>query len=127
MSQLADASAVATSATCRPARRAESAASTGTLATAKSAEARRRAVAPPPRWTTSHATRKWSGAPPRSVCTVWKSPPRRIPADEERERLVLVGRPLAQARQQERAEPEGARRDPEREPALGEHDSQAVR
>ena len=52
--------------------RVQSAAIAGTLATAKSAEKNRSASSPPPKCTTSHATRKWSGAPPRSPCTVRK-------------------------------------------------------
>ena len=48
---------------------------TGTEATANSAEKSRSPTRPPPRCATSHAKRKWSGAPPRSVCTVLNSPP----------------------------------------------------
>ncbi len=55
-----------------------------------------------------------------------EEPAERVAADEERERFVLVGRPVARARQEERPEPDGARRDSERKPALGENDSQAV-
>src|SRR5207247_4812541 len=43
----------------------------------------------------------------------------RGPADEERERLVLVRGPRLQAGNEERGEPDGARGDPDREPALG--------
>ena len=53
-----------------------------------------------------------------------EEPAERVPADEERERLVLVRRPARQARQEERPEPGGARGDPERPPALDEHGPQ---
>ena len=58
------------SAAARPPRRAQRAAITGTLATAKSAEKQAKRPRPPPRCATSQAKRKWSGAPPRSRCTV---------------------------------------------------------
>ena len=48
---------------------------TGTDATANSAEKSRRPTMPPPRCATIHANKKWSGAPPLSVCTVLNSPP----------------------------------------------------
>ena len=56
-----------------------------------------------------------------------EEPAERVAADEERERFVLVGRPVGHARQEERPERDGARRDSKRKPALGESDSQAVR
>ena len=47
----------------------------------------------------------------------------RLAPDEEREGLVLVGRPRGEARDEEARDGQRACRDPEREPALGETDS----
>src|SRR5438876_2145095 len=46
-----------------PTRRSSDLAISGTLATANSSETIRSWVNPPPRWTTTQASRKWSGAP----------------------------------------------------------------
>ena len=77
--QLPEASSAATTPALLPARRAPSSAINGTLATANTSDTARNAVNPPPRWTTSQARAKCSGAPPRSVTTVrrtWLSEPR---------------------------------------------------
>ena len=68
--QLVATIAVATSAIVRPARREQSAATTGSARIAHADESARSAMCPPPRWTTTHASMKWSGAPPRSPSTV---------------------------------------------------------
>ena len=64
---------MASSAGTRPASRAASRATTGRLATAKKAESARSPSRPKPRCATTQASRKWSGAPPRSSSTTWNS------------------------------------------------------
>src|SRR4029079_4411401 len=73
-SQLDAKSAVATSPTAGPARRRPSSATSGRLASANAAEAKRRPPSPNPRCATAHATRKCSGAPPRSRVTCSTTP-----------------------------------------------------
>ena len=81
--------------------RARGAPSTGTLATAKSAEKRRSAGQAAAEVRDEPGEEKWSGAPPRSVVHGLEQPAERLAADEERERLVLVRRPGGQPREQE--------------------------
>ena len=69
--QLGATSAVATSATARSARRATRATrSAGRSRSRRAADTTRRPIRPPPVCATTHAKRKWSGAPPRSPSTV---------------------------------------------------------
>ena len=90
----------------RPASRAQSAASSGTLATAKSAEASRSAVRPAAGVGDGPREEEVERRAAALVVDGAEQPAERVPADEERERLVLVGRPRAQAqREEERDEP----------------------
>ena len=88
---------------------------TGTDATANSAEKSRSPTMPPPRCATSPREQEMERrAAPLGLHRLEQAA-QRLPADEERERLVLVRRPGGEPREQEDGDGRRAAGDPEPE------------